>query len=67
MEGAGTVGDGPDAEPLQHIQGHVHIAPGFQRRGEEDVRVALQQGEGIEKAGDKLAGHIAWEGITPRR
>ena len=56
-----------DAELGQGVQGHVHIAPALQRGGEDKLAVPLQQGEGVEQAGDELGGHVAGQGIDTGR
>ena len=59
-------GNDGDAELPERIQGEVHIAFRLQLGGEHNVAVTVQKGQGIEKAGDKLAGYIPTEGILPR-
>ena len=59
-------GDDDDAKLLEGIQGEVHIAFRLQLGGEHNVAVTVQKGQGIEQAGDKLAGHIPAEGILSR-
>ncbi len=46
----------------EHFQRHVHVAGGFQRGGEEDLAVPLEQGKGKEQAGDKLGADIPGKG-----
>ena len=66
-EGAPVGALRPDAEALQGLQGHVHVAPGLQRSGQRDLGVPLQQGQGIEQTGDELGGDIPRQGEGSRR
>ena len=52
------------SKPFQGVQGHVHIAPALQVGGEPDLAVPLQQGQGIQQAGDELGGHVARQGVN---
>ena len=47
-----------DAELFQHIQCHVHISAGLQRRGNFNGGISRQQGQGVQQSRDELAGHI---------
>ncbi|MBE6996312.1 MAG: hypothetical protein E7429_06275, partial [Ruminococcaceae bacterium] len=53
----------PDAELPQGVQRHIHVAPGFQRRGHHDLGVAVKKRQGVEQAGDELAGHVAGQTV----
>ena len=55
-----------DAAIGQALQGHADVPGGFHRRGHREGGVPRQQGQGIEHAGDELAGHVPGEGIVPR-
>ena len=52
-----------DAELFQHIQGHIHIAAGLQRRGDLNRGVSRQQGQGVQQSRDELAGHVARQAV----
>ena len=47
------------------FQGHVHIGGGLQGGGEGQAAVPVQQGQGVQQAGDKLGADIARQGVVP--
>ena len=56
-----------DAERVHHIQRHADVPLALQRGGGDDNRGPVQQRQGHEQAGKKLAGHIPRQAVLPRR
>ena len=56
-----------DTEFSQHIQGHIHISAGLQRRCDLDDGIPRQQRQGVQQTRDELAGHVARQTVSTRR
>ena len=65
LGGQGQGGGYLHAENSHGLEGHVDVVLALQKGGGDEGRGTLQKGQGVEKSGEELAGHVAGKPVFP--